>query len=59
MNEPVIPFSCGTVSTESQGAWEYMSAVVIGVFSDQIDTSGRKIEGYAVGISEQFFEFFK
>ena len=42
----------GTVSTESQGAWEYMSAVVIGVFSDQIDTSGRKIEGYAVGISE-------
>ena len=59
MNEPVIPFSCGAVSAERQSTWEYMSAIVIGVFSDQIDTSGRKIEGYTVGISEQFFEFFK
>ena len=53
----VLSLSRGAVGSDGQRAGEYMSAVIVRMFSDQIHTAGRKIGLHSFGISEYFPEF--
>ena len=52
----VVSFSCHTVSTNGQCTGEYMSAVIVGMFTDQIHTSRCKISLGTLCISKYFCE---
>ena len=53
----IVPFSCRAVCTDGQCTGKYMTAVIIRMLSDQIDTPRRKINLHALRISEQFPKF--
>ena len=59
MNLAVLSFTGSSVSTERQCTRKYMTSVIIGMFSDEIDTARGKIKIYSVGIAEELREFVK
>ena len=52
----VVSFSCHAVSTNGQCTGEYVSAVIVGMFTDQIHTSRCKISLGTLCISKYFCE---
>ena len=52
----VVSFSCYAVSTNGQCTGEYMSAVIVGMFTDQVHTSRCKISLGTLCISKYFCE---
>ena len=55
----VVSLSCHTIGTDGQCAGENVSAVIVGMFTDQIHTSRCKISLGALCISKYFCESFQ
>ena len=55
----VVSLSCHTIGTDGQCAGENVSAVIVGMFTDQIHTSRCKISLSALCISKYFCESFQ
>ena len=53
----IVSLSCHAISTDRQRAGEYMTAVIVGMFSDQIHTPRRKINLRSVRPSENLPKF--
>ena len=53
-----VVLSCQSVGTNAECAWEYMTAVIIGMLSNQINTSWRKIKLRLSSFSKNLCKFF-